>query len=276
MSAEKTAAELLAELFRRGGMTRAVNRARLVVLWPRIAGPKLGRFTRARSFRDGILWVDTSDSETAMHLSLQRERFLQAFRSAGHRELKDIRFVPGRIEADVAAAADLPAEPAEEDVAALTGALAGLELPQEVARSALLAGKGIARTRTMRRSLGWLPCQVCGTLAETVGICFTCERYSREAGTVRAARELQHDPAAAVPWLTDDQKLVAVWLSSGRLEQHLQQLLPQVIADEKLRPQLEQLALNWLSLRHGLDADELTDDHWTALPANILRVLGRA
>lgn len=273
--AEKTARELLAELFRRGGLTRAVRRARVALVWPQVAGPKLSRFTRARSFRDGILYVDTTDSETAMHLSLQRERFLKAFRAKGHRELKDIRFVPGRVEAPAAEQPELPEEAAAEDVAALTGALSGLELPEAVAQAALAAGEGIARNRTRRRHLGWTPCAVCGTLSEQPGLCFTCERYSQEAATQRAASALRHEPTAEVAWLTADQKRVAVHLSSGQLAELMQTLLPQVIADGRLRPQLEQVARNWLLLRHGLSGEQLTDEHWEALPANVLRVLGR-
>src|SRR5690625_3938208 len=275
MPTEKTAAQLLAELFRRGGLTRAVRRARVALVWPQVAGPKLSRFTRARSFRDGILYVDTTDSETAMHLSLQRERFIGAFRARGHSELKDIRFVPGKVEAAAPAGPELPAEAAPEDAEALSRALSGLELPEEVARAALSASQGIARTRTRRRHLGWTPCAVCGTLSEQPGLCFTCERYSQETGTQRAALKLRHDPEADVPWLTADQREVAVHLSSNQLAELMQTLLPQVIADESLRQQLEQVARNWLALRFGVSAAQLTDGQWEALPANVLRVLGR-
>src|SRR5690554_4697886 len=68
MAREKPVSVVLDEVFRRGGMKRSLKRAQVVVLWTRVAGRELSRFTRARAFRDGVLFVDTSDSETAMHL----------------------------------------------------------------------------------------------------------------------------------------------------------------------------------------------------------------
>ena len=63
---ERHVSELLGEFFRRSGLKRAVRRAEAVLLWPQVAGAEVARFTEARVLRDGVLYVDVSDSETAM------------------------------------------------------------------------------------------------------------------------------------------------------------------------------------------------------------------
>lgn len=273
--AEKNVADVLAELFRRAGMRRQVQRAQLVIMWPRIAGPELSRFTKAAAFKDGVLYVDTTDSETAMHLGLQRTRFLESFHRSGARELKDIRFRPGRISEPEPEAAPLPEVAAEADLAGLEAALADLPLPAELADAASKAASGIARTRTMRRQLGWEPCAVCSGLTEKPGLCLTCSRYAQAPATARAAQVLSRDPEAAVPWLTEAQRDVAAWQAAAEVARQVQTLLPKTLADQRLLPELEQLAGRWLVLHLGRPAAALTDQDWLLLPAAVGRVLGR-
>lgn len=273
--AEKNVADVLAELFRRAGMRRQVQRAQLVLMWPRVAGPELSRFTKASSFRDGVLYVDTTDSETAMHLGLQRTRFLESFHRSGARELKDIRFRPGRIDEPLPDKDPLPEAADEADLAPLEAALAGSQLPEGLAEAASRAASGIARTRTMRRQLGWQPCAVCDGLTEKPGLCLTCRRYAEAPATARAAQELSRDPEATVPWLTEAQRDVAAWLAAAELARQVQQLLPKTLADQQLLPELEQLAGRWLVLRLGKPAATLTDQDWLQLPEAVGRVLGR-
>src|SRR5690606_9882251 len=103
----KPVGALLNELFRRKGMKRSLRRAEAVLLWPRIVGADVAKFSTARSVRDGVLFVDVSDSETAMHLSMQRRRFLSAYRDTyGVTDVRDVRFQVGR----------LGAEPEQEEV----------------------------------------------------------------------------------------------------------------------------------------------------------------
>ena len=77
---ERHVSELLAEVFRRGGLKRGVRRAEAVLLWRRLVGPELAAFSAAKVLRDGVLYVNVSDSETAMHLSLERQRFITSYR----------------------------------------------------------------------------------------------------------------------------------------------------------------------------------------------------
>ena len=72
--------DVLAEVFKRGGMKRAVKRAEAVLLWSQVVGPEVAKFTEAKSLQDGVLFVEVTDSETAMHLSLQRQRFIDVYR----------------------------------------------------------------------------------------------------------------------------------------------------------------------------------------------------
>lgn len=274
MPAEKPIARVLAEVFRRGGMKRSVQRAQIVVMWPRVAGSELSRFTKASSFRDGVLYVETTDSETAMHLGLQRERFVKVFHEYGLMTVKDIRFRPGRIDEPPAAASPLPAEADSIDLQPLTRSLGELDLSENVASEALKAAGGIALTRTRRRQLGWQPCIICTALCEQGGLCTTCSRYSAEYGTQRAARLLIAGPEHPVSWLTEDQRAVAAWLAAAQVNRHMLELLPQVLADQRLLPQLELLAGNWLVLSTGVPAAQLTDADWLKLPARIARVLG--
>lgn len=275
MPAEKPISHILAEVFRRGGMKRSVQRAQLVVMWPRVAGAELSRFTKASSFRDGVLYVETTDSETAMHLGLQRERFLKAFHSYGLTVVRDIRFRPGRIEEPPAAVQPLAEEADSADLQPLAQRLGQLDLAENVASEALKAAGGIALTRTRRRQLGWQPCIICTALCEHGGLCSTCRRYSEETGTQRAARLLVADPVQVTGWLTEDQRAVAAWLATAQIDRLMLELLPQVLADQRLLPQLELLAGNWLVLSLGTPADRLTDADWLGLPERIARVLGR-
>lgn len=275
MPAEKPISRVLAEVFRRGGMKRSVQRAQIVVMWPRVAGSELSRFTKASSFRDSVLYVETTDSETAMHLGLQRERFVKVFHEHGLMTVKDIRFRPGRIDEPPAPASPLPAEADSADLQPLTRSLGELDLSEDVASEALKAAGGIALTRTRRRQLGWRPCIICTTLCEQGGLCTTCARYSAEYGTQRAARLLISEPEHPVSWLTEDQRAVAAWLAAAQVDRHMLELLPQVLADQRLLPQLELLAGNWLVLSTGTPAAKLTDADWLKLPARIARVLGR-
>lgn len=275
MAAEKSISHVLAEVFRRGGMKRSVQRAQLVVMWPRVAGAKLSRFTKATSFRDGVLFVETTDSETAMHLGLQRERFLTVFHDYGMATIKDIRFRPGRIDEPQAAAEPLAAEADSADLQPLARSLGELDLAGDLARQALSAASGIALTRTRRRQLGWQPCIVCTSLCENGGLCTTCSRYSGETGTQRAARLLVADPSVPTGWLTDDQRAVAAWLAAAQVDRLMLELLPQVLADQRLLPQLELIASNWLVLSLGVNAELISAADWLRLPERIVRVLGR-
>lgn len=276
MSRPETAAKVLAELFRRSGFRRRLGRARIVIAWNEVAGRELSRFTRASGFRDGILYVDTTDSETAAHLALERMRFVEGFRSRGIRELKDIRFRAGRVvpEEETPPAPRGEADPGE--LAALKRGLGSLELEPELAASALRAAESVARSRAARRELGWEACRVCGLPAQGGRFCVICSRYAQAPGVKRAARLLQAEPRSSTAWLTEDERATALFLAAEELHGELLALLPQVIADGRLRGTLELKAAAWLCLMTGRGPGQLTEEDWLLLPPRVLRVLGRA
>ncbi|MEX2541939.1 MAG: DUF721 domain-containing protein [Trueperaceae bacterium] len=277
MADRRHVSELLAEVFRRGGMKRALKRAQAVLLWPQVAGGQLARFTRARNLVDGVLFVEVSDSETAMHLTLQRKRFLDVFHGKfGAREVREIRFQTGRrvdnAEAEPEPPLSAPVDPVE--LARLTDALDELELPEELSRPALEAGQALLAYRARRNAEGWSACPTCGALSPEAGLCSTCSRYSQELGVRRAAERLAVDPCEPVPQLSDDERAVAVRLALQQLEANLAELLPQVLGDPELRPQLETVARCFLALRFGKTPDEVVERDLHELPVRVARVLG--
>ena len=263
MSREQHVADVLAEVFRRGGMKRAVRRAEAVLLWPQVVGPEVARFATATVLKNGVLYVETSDSETSMHLAMQRQRFLDVYRGRyGVTEIRDIRFRVG--EPDVG---DDPApEPAPvavdgDELARLSAAVGDLELG-ELTKPALEAGRAMLRWRAEREAAGWTPCPTCGALAPDAGLCDACERYASTPAVQRASTRLAADPTAATPLLSDDERAVAVHLGLAFL-------------DDGLRPQLEHVARCRVALGRGIAPADVDDDALRELDPRIARVLGR-
>ena len=82
---------------RRGGWVRGVRRAEAVVAWPRIVGADVARFATAVAYQQGTLVVEVADAETSLHLGLQRQRILDAYRERlGDPPVRDLRFRVGR------------------------------------------------------------------------------------------------------------------------------------------------------------------------------------
>jgi hypothetical protein len=270
--------ELLAEVFRRGGMKRSLKRAQAVLLWPQVAGNQLARFTRARNLVDGVLFIDVPDSETAMHLTLQRKRFLDVFQGKfGAREVRDIRFQTGRpVESDEpeerGELAPAPVDP--QDLSKLTRALGQLELPEDLSQPALEAARSMLAYRARRRAEGWSACPTCGTLTPEEGLCSTCTRYAAEPKVVAAAERLVISPSYPAPHLSEDQRAVAVMLALEELDGTLIELLPQVLAHNELRPQLQTAARHYLALRLDKPAEQVDDRDLALLPSRVARVLG--
>lgn len=276
MPDETHVSELLAEVFRRGGMKRSLKRAQAVLLWPQVAGSQLARFTRARNLIDGVLFVDVPDSETAMHLTLQRKRFLDVFQGKfGAREVKDIRFQTGR---------QMPAEePPEEgaepvsidphDLSRMNRALGELDLPAELSRPALEAAEAMLAYRAKRKAQGWKECPTCGALTPDEGLCSTCLRYAQDPQVRSAAQRLQTSPATQTPNLSEDQRSVAERLALEELDRVMRELLPQVLAQPELRTQLEAVARCYLSLRLGKSPAQIDERDLTLLPERVARIL---
>lgn len=277
---ESHVSDVLARVFRRGGMQRGLRRAQAVLVWPQVAGSQLNRFTRARAVVEGVLIVEVSDSETAMHLTLQRQRFLDVIRGKfGVREVRDIRFQPGRVEGQKAEPQE-SGEP-QEDVAIdeqqwsrLAGSLGELQLPEGLMSPALQAARSMLEYRAKRKAQGWQECEACEALTPEKGLCSTCQRYSNEPAVTAAARALTVDPGAFTPGLSEEQRSVALLQAIARLEDSARELLPQVIANPELRPQLEAVARRLLQAQLGKGREDLQEDDFLKLPSQVARVLG--
>lgn len=279
--AEKHVRDVLAEVFRRGGMVRSLRRAEAVVAWPRVAGAELARFSRARALRNGVLFVDVPDSETAMHLSLQRARFLDAYeRRFGRREVRDIRFTAGRPTPSAGDAGDgrdatPSSEPDPVEWTELARRLGELDLPERLAGPTLDAARAMLAHRRRARDAGWTPCPHCGALSPDPGPCDACRRHRNDPGVHAAAQALTVDPAVGTPTLTLEERTVAVALAVEALDARLLELLPHVLASPELRPQLERAARNRAALEAGLPPDRVGPAELDSLDPRIGRVLGR-
>lgn len=300
---ERHVSELLAEVFRRGGMRRAVRRAEAVLLWRRLVGAELAAFSTALTLRDGILYVNVSDSETAMHLSLERHRFIAAYRDRyAVTDVRDIRFQVGRLEHE-----ELPAEapptlppPDEAAVRSMREELEGLELPQEVFDEALGAARNLISLREARRAEGWTPCPCCGvlhdgavrprTLREAAleassrrdlevelsrELCEACARYSREGRVVAASRALRSGKRSAGADLSEDEAAVARHLALRGLDDTLAALLPAAASEPRLSAQLEAVSRIRVALASDKAPEAVTREELGRLDPRIPVVLAR-
>ncbi len=174
--------DALNQFFQRGGMKRSLKRAEAVLLWPRVAGPEVARFSTARAVQAGVLYVDVDDSETAMHLSLQRRRFLAVYHDTYRvSEIKEIRFQAGRAvrpataaDAPAAGAGSAPAHgaaadpappaPEPQELTRLVRQLGELDLTEDVSALLLNAGRALLSLRAKQRAAGYAECPTCGAL----------------------------------------------------------------------------------------------------------------
>lgn len=277
MSSDHVSA-FLAEFFRRQGYKKAMRRAQAVLLWPQVAGPDVARFTNARTLRDGVLYIDVSDAETAMHLNLQRQRFLDVYHARfEQRGLKEVRFGVGRIQAKPEPEPAAPPPPADpQQQAALARSLGALRLPDDVTAAAMRAGNAMLRYKAKRAAEGWTACPTCGALHPGPELCDACTRYASSPRVRGAAERLATSPGLPTPELGDDERAVAERLAAAQLDDALAALLPQVLGDPTLRPQLELLARTRAALASGKPVEAVRDQDLLALDVRVLRVLGVA
>ena len=270
-------ADVLAEVFKRGGMRRGVKRAEAVLLWPQVVGRDVAQFTTARSVQDGTLFVEVPDSETAMHLSFQRQKFLNVYRAKfGIKDVREVRFRVGRqITPDAPAPkpAEAPADP--KALAALARQLGALDLSEDLSRPTMQAAKALLAYRSRREAEGWTPCAVCETLIEKGILCTVCERYAASPLVQQACYQLAVDPTQATPMLSDDERGVAVYLARAYLKEKLQELLPQVLADPAFKLHLESAARCYLAHLLEKPLREVSENDFDRLDARVARALGR-
>lgn len=295
--------ELVKEVFRRGGFVRGVRRAEAVLRWPEVVGRDVARFATAVALQQGTLVVEVADTETAMHLGLQRQHVLDAYRDRiGEGVVREVRFRVGRApRLDTAPATpDVPPDPSE--VAALAY---GLEsLPDELFGPAAAVGRSLAGMRARRRAAGWRPCPLCGALTEpdatppavapawyegvtpdrraegSLTPCAPCARSVVAPKVATASGRLLVEPDAPTPALTDDERRVARVLALARARRAVRELLPQVLADPAAREPLDRLVRCAVALRREVslaDVADLSDvdPDRDGIDPRALRALGR-
>jgi hypothetical protein len=288
------ASKALAELFARAGMKRRLKRAEAVLLWPQVVG-SVARFSTAKRLQDGVLIVEVQDSETAMHLTHQRHRFIDAYHTRfGVSELKDIHFRVGRALPAASAATsssspeDLPA-PDPKALAELAKNINTLELPEALAASALQAAKAMLRLQAARRAQGQPSCPTCGivigvpaisegsptqTIQDSSKLCRTCTRYSTLIGVQRASQMLAVNPDQHTPNLSEDERAVAVYLAMHHLEARIDELLPFVLAEPQHKVVLEAAVRCYLAHRLRKSLSTVTEDDFRVLEPQLQRLLG--
>jgi hypothetical protein len=310
---ERHVTEILDEVFRRAGMKRGLKRAEAVLLWPRVVGAEVARFANARALRDGVLYVDVSDAETAMHLGLQRRRFLAVYHDTYQaHEVKDIRFQVGtaaradergggpsrRGDAKTGAGTGPAASPDAAELAELARQIGAMGLPDDVATAALRAGRSLLTLRARQRAEGWQPCPTCGALHDgavrpdtprertlrssgRLGVeerrdrelCPACRRASHEPRVREAAQRLATRPSVVTPDLSEEERAVALRLAAEYLDGVLRELLPVALGDPSAREHLERAARCRAALEHGKEPDDVDDDDLARLPAAVRRLL---
>ena len=269
--------EALAEVFRRGGMKRAVRRAEAVLLWPQVVGSGVSRFTEAKSLKDGVLYIEVSDSETAMHLSLQRQRFLNVYRGKfGVRDVRELHFRVGRPR-------ELPSEPEPprdvrvdpKALADLAGRLEPLDLPDALNEPALQTAKALLGYQARRLREGWTECFTCEALTPQAGLCDTCRRYAEQPRVKQASLKLATDPSEPTPLLSEEERAVAVHQAKAYLKDKLNELLPFVLADPAYKPELQAVARCYAAHSLGKLPREVTETDFDILDHRVARALGR-
>jgi hypothetical protein len=288
---ERHVRELIDVVLRRSGWVRGVRRADAVLAWPRIVGQDVARFATAVAFRDGTLVVEVPDAETAMHLGLQRQHVLDAYRARlGSETVREVRFRVGRMPPAPAPAPPADPEPDPVEVAVL--ARAGAALPEGLAGAAEAAARSLAKLRARRRAAGWLPCDVCGCLTDPAASaapgrpgnpaprCATCRRQAELPKVRSAAERLALRPGVPTPALTADEREVARALAEALAHARIAELLPRALADPRWTPALDAAVRCAVALHRGVgleavpDLDDV-DPQRDGVELSALRALGR-
>src|SRR5690606_32178496 len=125
-------------------------------------------------------------SETAMHLAMQRRRFLARFHDTyGVHDVKEIRFQVGRVtsaaggggaaDATAAGGRETPSAGGEgavqvdpHAVSAMARELEALDLPEDLGAAVLRAGRSLIGMRARQQAAGFSPCPTCGALHDSL------------------------------------------------------------------------------------------------------------
>jgi predicted nucleic acid-binding Zn ribbon protein len=216
---------LLGETLAKRGLKLGVNRARSVLMWPKVVGPELARITRARNQHGATLFVEARDSAQAHHLTMQRHHVLARLQIAmGDESVTELRFVVGTLPPEAVVVLQ-DALPPPDRVRARELAQ---DVPDHLKGAAVRAAEAITRARKWREQQGYSPCPVCGE-ATPDQPCRACTLTLQDPAVRRASPLLARDPRLLVtlPETLGD--------SGTRAARHL--------ALEVLRDQMELLAL---------------------------------
>jgi len=261
-------ADLVGEVFKKGGIKRSIKKAEVVVLWPQVVGPELAKFTTARSFKDKMLFVEVPDSETGTHLTIQRQKFMDVYKvKFGVNDLKDIRFRVGgnsrEHESKQKANQQGSYTPKKHSIPVDANQLSKLskdvtDLPEPLIQPTMRLARSLLERRAQRQAEGWEICEVCETPTDSKSehqrpMCNVCLHHSKTPKVERAATNLSVQPD---------------------VDTSLQVLLPQTLSDPSFRDYLEFAAKCYLA--HDMDKpiQEVTEDHYNKLEPKVARVLG--
>jgi hypothetical protein len=267
--------DILADVFSKSGIKRGMRRAEAVLMWRHVVGPDVAKFSEAKSLQDGILYVEVPDSETSMHLSLQRQKFLDVYKVKFKvQDIYDIRFRVGRVAAkeDRGKRKESTIHVDPKALAHLTKSLT--ELPETLAQPTMQAARAMLAYRERKLAEGWHVCKLCSALAEK-DICDACERYKSEPKVMRASEVLMQNPLGPTPLLSQEERAVAVYLAKEKLKETMAELLPFVLADAKYKPDLEKASRAFLGLELSKTPEQLSDTDLDLLDGRVARALGR-
>jgi hypothetical protein len=290
---ERHVRDVIDVVLRRSGWVRGVRRAEAVLAWPRVVGHEVARFATAVAFQNGSLVVEVPDGETAMHLGLQRQHILDAYRARlGNETVREVRFRVGRMPVPAPPSPAPPPEPDPDEVAAITRTLAPLS--GDLAAAADAAARALSVLRARRRAAGWRPCSICGTLTEpddpaarplpgptdAAHRCGTCRRQAELPKVRTAAERLAAAPGTPTPALTEDEREVARALAEARAHARIADLLPRALAEPRLAADLDVAVRCAVALHRGVDLAAVpdldgVDPARDGVDTRALRALGR-
>jgi hypothetical protein len=267
--------DILADVFSKSGIKRGMKRAEAVLMWRHVVGPDVAKFSEAKTLQDGILYVEVPDSETSMHLTLQRQKFLDVYKVKFKvQDIYDIRFRVGRVQEkqqkQKSKETVIHVDP--KALAQLTRSLT--ELPEQLAQPTMQAARSMLAYRERRLAEGWQACKLCSALSEK-DTCDACERYKTETKVIRASELMMEQPLDPTPFLSSEERAVAIYLAQEKLKEQIAEMLPFVLADPKYKVELEKTSRAYLSLKLMKPLEALNDNDLDLLDGRVARALGR-
>ena len=252
-----------------------MRRAESVLMWPLVVGPEVAKFTQAKNLQDGILYVEVSDSETSMHLMIQRQKFLDIYRTKFKiKDIQDIRFRVGKVEEKGKRKKEketvIHVDP--KALAQLTKSLS--DLPEKLVQPTMQSARALLAYRERKLADGWQACTLCSAISEQT-LCDACRRYMTEVKVIQASQILMLEPIQDTPFLSDEERIVAIYLAKEKLKDKIAELLPFVLSDARYKPELEQTSRCFVALQKGKALINVSDDDLDILDGRIARALGR-